>query len=81
MADHEGCGATGNFPHGKMSSDDDGELQIDITHDSHGRVIFNFGDTAVNWFALYPAQAIKLAMAMLDHAHKAGGGSQMRLKP
>lgn len=59
-------GATGQFPDGKMSPEDEGELKFGIAHDQDN-VIIDFGKP-VEWFALPPETARQLAAALLHHA-------------
>lgn len=62
-------GATGKFPEGQISSDDEGELQFGITN-ANGQIIVNFGKP-VAWLAFDPQQAQILAYALLKHAAEA----------
>ena len=62
-------GATGKFPEGKLSKDDEGELQFGITN-ANGQVIINFGNP-VAWLGMLPHQAITIADALTRHAHEA----------
>lgn len=62
-------GATGKFPKGQLSPDDEGELQFGITN-SNGQVIINFGKP-VAWLAFGPHQARLLAEGLLKHADQA----------
>jgi hypothetical protein len=64
-----GFGATGKYPDGKLSPDDEGELQFGITN-SNGQVIINFGKP-VAWLAFGPQQARELADAIIKHADQA----------
>jgi len=60
-------GATGKFPDGKLTPNDEGELQLGLASDSAGRVHFNFGKP-IAWFAMERGQAIDLARLILRHA-------------
>ncbi len=61
-------GPTGKFPDGKLSHDDDGELQFGVARSPDGNVHVNFG-VAVRWIALPPAIAIDFARALLENAN------------
>lgn len=41
-------GPTGEYPQGKLSPDDNGEIAVTITRDDSGNVIMRFG-TPVDW--------------------------------
>jgi hypothetical protein len=62
-------GPTGHYPRARLNAEDEGGLNIAI---SHGRelVHLRFG-TPVAWFALPPQQAADLASALLKHAREA----------
>jgi hypothetical protein len=61
-------GPTGNFPMGKMNTDDEGELQMGVTNDpQNGTVVLAFGKP-IAWIGLYPAQARAMAEALIKHA-------------
>lgn len=62
------AGATGEFPDGKKSKDDEGELQFIIGHDKR-EVVVNFGKP-IKWFSLPPEQAIALGRLMIRHAEE-----------
>lgn len=59
-------GATGEFPQGKISPADEGELKLAITHDQ-GNVIINFGK-AIVWFGMPPKEARQFGMLVIGHA-------------
>lgn len=59
-------GATGQFPDGKVSPEDEGELQLGIAH-NQDHVILRFGKP-VAWLELPPREARELAAALLGHA-------------
>lgn len=61
-------GATGQFPDGKISPEDEGELQLGIAHDQDN-VLVNFGKS-VAWLALPPAEARQLAAMLVNHANQ-----------
>lgn len=60
-------GPTGDYPMGKLNPDDQGGIQIGITHDETGTVIINFG-TEVKWIGMPPDIASQLAQHILYHA-------------
>jgi hypothetical protein len=62
-------GATGKFPEGHLSKDDEGEIQFGITNAS-GQVIINFGKP-VAWLGMQPQQALAIADALVRHAKEA----------
>ena len=62
-------GATGKYPEGKLSQDDEGELQFGITN-ANGQVIINFGKP-VAWLGMQPQQALAIADALTRHATEA----------
>lgn len=59
-------GPTGQFPEGKISEDDDGEIQIAVGV-RDGVVVIEFG-TEVKWIGLPPTQAREIAAMMVKHA-------------
>jgi len=68
-------GPTGEFPRGKLSEHDEGELIMGVRADkASGVVLLQFGVT-VTWVSMTPSDARTLAMmlskaaAELDHAH------------
>lgn len=64
-------GATGTFPQGKVSDDDEGALKMAIAYDKlDGIVRVEFGKP-VAWIGLPPPEAIQLAEKLLWHARKA----------
>jgi hypothetical protein len=64
-------GATGDFPHGKLSNDDEGGINVALSGhlapDGTPMVRLNFGQP-VAWLSLPRDQAIQFAMAILKHA-------------
>lgn len=62
----EPFGPTGDFPHGKMSDDDEGGLNIGVTTDK-GNVIVEFG-IPIRWVAMPPEQAIEFAKIITKRA-------------
>lgn len=62
-------GPTGNFPQGKLKSDDEGEIKIGVTNDK-GKVIIDFGKP-VAWIGFDPAQAKEIGRLLNLHAIQA----------
>lgn len=63
-------GATGEFPHGKLTSGDEGAIQFAIGIED-GRVVVDFG-TSVHWLGMTPQQAAEFASTLLKKAREAG---------
>jgi hypothetical protein len=66
-----GLGATGEYPHGRLNEEDEGELRCSI-HTEGGKVVLNFGKE-VAWIAITPGQARQLAAHLLGMADKLEG--------
>jgi hypothetical protein len=64
-------GATGNFPDGKISDDDEGELTMAVREEK-GMVRLDFGKP-VAWLMLPPDSALEFAMAVTRHACRLSG--------
>lgn len=62
-------GATGDFPEGKLTQHDEGEIRIAVTH-KDGKVVLAFG-TAVAWVGFTPKQARAVAELLRQHSYKA----------
>lgn len=62
-------GATGNFPQGKITERDEGELKLAVGH-SPGKVIITFGKE-VAWIGFTPQQAKDIAASLLEHSIEA----------
>lgn len=62
-------GPTGQFPEGKMSKHDEGEIAFAVGH-PNGKVVIDFG-SPVAWVGMEPMQAIALANTLISHAKKA----------
>lgn len=62
----EGVGPTGDFPEGKLSPDDEGELALAIGA-WEGKIKIMFGKE-VAWLALTPQQALAVAAALKSYA-------------
>lgn len=67
-----GLGPTGQFPEGKLSEHDEGEIKIAVGHDK-GKVIIDFG-AKVTWLGFTPDQAEDIADALLKHANAVRAG-------
>jgi len=62
---NEKLGATGNFPHGKLTEKDEGEIRFAITS-KDGRVVIDFGQD-ITWLGMLPEQAINLGELLIKH--------------
>ena len=67
MADgNNKLGPTGEYPDGKISSDDEGELMMGMSND--GRLVrVDFG-SPVAWFAIPPELAMRMGENLIRHA-------------
>jgi hypothetical protein len=70
----EQLGATGKFPLGKLTPEDEGEINIGITHTEPkggalGKVIIDFGKPTT-WVGFTAKQAHEIAHTLLEHAAK-----------
>jgi len=61
-------GATGKFPEGQITGDDEGELQFMLGRRS-GNVVIDFGKD-VSWLAMNPDTAIRLGHALIAQANR-----------
>lgn len=59
-------GATGKFPEGKVSPDDEGEIRLAVAH-TDKVVVVKFGKP-IAWIAMEPASVRKLAALLIEHA-------------
>ena len=59
-------GATGRFPHGSLTPDDEGELRMAVTTQG-GKVILAFGKP-IEWLGLTPRKARELADLLNKYA-------------
>jgi hypothetical protein len=65
-----GLGASGKFPRGKISKDDEGELRMAVrAFPEKGIVALDFGKQ-VSWLGLDKAVAIQLGHALIAEAGK-----------
>ena len=62
-------GATGQFPEGKVTKEDEGEIRLAIGSKT-GTVFIEFGKP-VAWIGFTPQQAKQIALTLLDHAEQA----------
>jgi len=60
-------GATGKFPQGKLTEQDEGELMFGVTK-KDGKVVIEFGKS-VRWIGLDKAQAIDLGNLLIKRAN------------
>lgn len=68
-ANQLGLGPTGQFPEGKLTQADEGEIKIGVTS-YQGKVIIDFG-SPVTWIGFTPELADQLAQSLLEKAAKA----------
>ena len=59
-------GATGEFPEGKVTKEDEGEIRLAIGSKT-GTVFIEFGKP-VAWIGFTPQQAKQIALTLLEHA-------------
>lgn len=69
MSDKPKLGATGNFPRGKITEEDEGELQLAVGT-LGGEVIVHFGKP-VKWIGMPPQDARQLAVFIMNRANEA----------
>jgi hypothetical protein len=60
-------GATGQFPEGKLTKEDEGEIRIAIGH-TPGKVVMDFGEKPITWIGFTPVQARQIAMMLMERA-------------
>lgn len=75
-----GAGPTGQFPDGKVSSDDEGEIRIAIGS-AEGKVFIDFGKTPIRWVGFTPAQAIDIAQSLVNAAYVAQQAESVVVEP
>ena len=61
-------GPTGQFPEGKLTDSDEGEIRIGITH-MNGKVVIDFGKPTA-WIGFTAEQADGIAELLKKHADK-----------
>ena len=72
-------GATGEFPGGKLTAHDEGEIAFVVgSHD--GKVVIEFGGP-VAWIGMSPEQAVELAKTLRSHARTIVDGGAMAGSP
>lgn len=65
-----GLGATGEYPKGQISKDDQGELKMAMSvNEEHKRIMIDFGKE-VSWLGLEADEARIFAQALLANAIK-----------
>ena len=62
-------GATGEFPEGKLTDSDEGEIKLAVGA-SQGKVVIDFG-TQVTWIGFTPKQARELAESIRKQSYAA----------
>lgn len=72
--DHaENLGATGRYPEGKLTGDDEGEIRVAIAADPmKQKVVINFGKS-VAWIGFTPQQAADLGQMLISKALECRG--------
>ena len=69
MPEEAKLGSTGQFTHGKLCPEDEGEIQLAINADpATESVTINFGDKPVAWLAMTPQQAVEIATSLIRQA-------------
>lgn len=66
-------GATGDYPEGKLTEDDEGGIQFAVGV-KDGQVCLDFGKP-VAWIGMNPGDALSLAETLIANARKAAKGS------
>ena len=57
------------YPHGKLTEDDEGALDLAIlTHE--GNVVIDFGGKPVTWIGFPPDQARQMGQSLIDKANE-----------
>lgn len=65
-----GLGATGQYPKGQISKDDQGELKVAMgINEEHKRIMIDFGKE-VSWLGMGADEARVFAQALMAHASK-----------
>lgn len=59
-------GATGKFPRGRLTEEDEGELQMAVAH-RDGNIVLDFGKPVV-WIGSSPKEARQIAALFIKHA-------------
>jgi len=73
LQEAKALGATGEFPEGKLTEHDEGEIVFRVG--SHqGKVVIEFG-TPVAWLGMTPQQALRLAGLLERHVNRLLGPS------
>lgn len=71
-------GATGEFPQGQISEDDEGGLQLAVgVHE--GSVFMDFGKN-ISWFAFNAQEALDLASVLIEKARMANADDVLEIK-
>ena len=70
MPPQERLGATGKYPEGKYTEQDEGEIAFGIASDTtNEKLLINFGKP-VAWVGMMPEQAEAVADSLRDHARE-----------
>ena len=69
VKEQEHLGATGEFPEGKLTQHDEGEIRLAVTH-KDGKVVLAFG-RSISWIGFDPKQAREVAELLRQHSYKA----------
>ena len=72
IAKEMGLGATGEFPQGKITEDDEGEIKLAVYH-RENKVIMDFGKSTA-WIGFDAQQAGELASTLIKHAREIASG-------
>lgn len=64
-------GPTGNFPYGKVSSNDEGELRFGVAADKATETVYIDFGKPVQSLGMRPEDAIRLAQSLLKKAEEA----------
>ena len=63
----ERSGATGEFPHGKLNHNDEGELAMIVGADEAKGVVFIDFGKSIRWFAMTPTEVDGLIALLEEH--------------
>ena len=64
----EKAGATGKFPEGKLTEKDQGEIKL-LVGVHKGKVVIDFGEKPISWFAMNKRQALDLGKLLNEKAY------------
>lgn len=63
-------GASGEFPEGKISKDDQGELRVVISADRKSKIVKIYFGKSVDWLGLPKHEALKWAKVIKEKAEE-----------